>query len=226
MKPSSILILSGGLDSTVSSYIAAKETRPLLALTFDYGQRAAAREREAARRIADRLKVPHRLLGLPWLAEITKTSLVVKNTDLPHPKESELDDPAKGQTSAAAVWVPNRNGLFLNIGAAYAESLGAEVLVTGFNAEEGITFPDNSAPFIQSADEFFWYSTQKKIRVVSYTIAWNKAAIARKARDLGVPLDEIWFCYDGKKEPCRVCESCLRAFRAFREAGIVPVRKN
>lgn len=225
MKPSSILILSGGLDSTVSSYIAAKETSPLLALTFDYGQRAAAREKEAARRIADRLKVPHRVLILPWLAEITKTSLVVKKTALPHPKEADLDDPSRGQATAAAVWVPNRNGLFLNIGAAYAEALNTEILVTGFNAEEGITFPDNSAPFIQSADEFFWYSTQKKIRVVSYTISWNKTEIARKARDLEIPLNEIWFCYDGEKEPCRLCESCLRAFRAFRKAGITPERK-
>lgn len=220
MKPSSILILSGGLDSTVSSYIAARETRPLLALTFDYGQRAAVREKEASRRIADRLKVPHRVLILPWLAEITKTSLVDKNTSLPHPKEDELDDPAKGKAGAAAVWVPNRNGLFLNIAASYAESLGAEILVTGFNAEEGIAFPDNSAPFIQSANEFFWYSTQKKIRVVSPAISWNKVEIARKARSLGIPLNEIWFCYDGKKEPCRLCESCLRAFRAFREAEI------
>ena len=225
MKAGSILILSGGLDSTVSSYIAAKETRPLLALTFDYGQRAAAREKEASRKIADRLKVPHRVLGLPWLAEITKTSLVAKETALPHPKEDELDDPSKGQATAAAVWVPNRNGLFLNIAASYAEALNAEILVTGFNAEEGITFPDNSAPFIQSANEFFWYSTQKKIRVVSYTISWNKIEIARKARDLEIPLNEIWFCYEGKNEPCRLCESCLRAFRAFREAGITPMRK-
>lgn len=220
VKPTSILILSGGLDSTVSAWMAVQETQPLLALTFDYGQRAAAREREAARRVATRLKVPHRILKLPWLAEITKTPLVSRNSDLPHPKEGDLDDIAKGYKAAAAVWVPNRNGLFLNIGACYAEDLNADLLVTGFNAEEGITFPDNSGPFIRSANEFFWFSTLKRIRVVSYTISWNKIEIVRKARDLGVPLDDIWYCYDGGTKPCGMCESCLRAHRAFREVGL------
>lgn len=216
----SILILSGGLDSTVSSWIARKETQPVLALTFDYGQRAALRERSASRKMADRLKVPHRVLEIPWLAELTKTSLVARSEKIPRVSEKDLDDPARGQKSASAVWVPNRNGLFLNIAACFAESLGAELLVTGFNAEEGITFPDNSAPFVRSADEFFWYSTQKHIRVVSYTLPWRKTEIAKKAREIDIPLQDIWFCYEGGETPCRSCESCLRAYRAFREAGI------
>ena len=200
--------------------MALEMTEPLLALTFDYGQRAAIREKEAARKTAARLKVPHRVLDIPWLGEATHTSLVSGNSSLPKLKERDLDDFKKGLRSAAAVWVPNRNGLFLNIGACFAESLGAEFLVTGFNAEEGITFPDNSAPFVRSADEFFWYSTQKRIRVQSYTIHWNKIEIAQKARDLQIPPEDVWFCYDGGDNPCKTCESCLRATRAFRAMGI------
>jgi 7-cyano-7-deazaguanine synthase len=189
-------------------------------LTFDYSQKASRKEQEAAQKIARSLGVAHRVLSLPWLAELTTTALVAPHRDLPKIKESELDDLSAARKSAEAVWVPNRNGLFLNIAACYAEALDAEVLVTGFNAEEGITFPDNSAPFVRAADEFFWYSTQKKIRVVSHTLNWNKAEIVRKAVELGVPLKDLWFCYEGGKTPCRRCESCLRAFRAFREAGI------
>lgn len=216
----SILILSGGLDSTVSSWIAREESVPILALTFDYGQKASAREQEAAGKTAARLNVPHRILALPWLKELTNTALVSPKENLPKINVKDLDDPLRSRKSAEAVWVPNRNGVFLNISAAYAESLGAEILVTGFNAEEGITFPDNSAPFVRAADEFFWYSTQKKIRVVSFTLPWNKPKIAQKAKELGVPLQDLWFCYDGGRKPCRTCESCLRAFRAFREAEI------
>ena len=220
MKPKSILILSGGLDSTVASYIAEKETDPVLALTFDYGQRASAREKETARRTAERLKVPHRTIELPWLKELTRTGLVNLEAKLPSPREKDLDDPAKGRKAAEAVWVPNRNGLFLNVAAAFAESLDAEVLVTGFNAEEGITFPDNSAGFVRSADDFFWFSTLKKIRVVSYTLAWNKVEIARHAKELGLTPQDVWFCYEAGPDPCKTCESCLRAFRAFREVGL------
>ncbi len=216
----SILILSGGLDSSVSSWIAKKETTPILALTFNYGQRAAPREQESSAKIAGRLKVPHRILEIPWLKELTKTSLVARDQKIPQMNEKDLDDPSKNKKSASAVWVPNRNGLFLNIAACFAESMDAEVLVTGFNAEEGITFPDNSAPFVRSADEFFWYSTQKRIRVTSYTLNWTKVEIARKAKEMDIPLRDLWFCYEGGSSPCRSCESCLRAYRAFREANI------
>src|SRR5262245_3877300 len=194
--------------------MARELTNPILALTFDYGQRAAEREKQSARKTAERLKIPHRILELPWLGDVTRTCLVSRHAALPKLKEKDLDDPTKCFQSATAVWVPNRNGLFLNIGACYAESLGAELLVTGFNAEEGITFPDNSAPFVRSADEFFWYSTQKRIRVQSYTIPWNKVQIVRKAIEFKIPLEDLWFCYDGGEEPCKTCESCLRAFRA------------
>lgn len=216
----SILILSGGLDSTVSSWIAARISPPVLALTFDYGQKAARREQDSARKTAERLNVPHRVLALPWLAEVTTTALVDVDSELPTLEEKDLDDPSKNRPAAEAVWVPNRNGLFLNIAASYAEALQAEILVTGFNAEEGITFPDNSAPFVRAANEFFWYSTLKKIRVVSHTLYLTKVEIVRKAALLGVPLQEIWSCYTGGPSPCRRCESCLRTLRAFREARI------
>lgn len=216
----SILILSGGLDSTVSSYVAKKETEPVLALTFDYGQRAAHRECEASSKIAKRLNVLHRVIALPWLGELTRTALVSRDVPLPTPQEKDLDDPARNRKSASAVWVPNRNGLFLNVGASFAESLGAQILVTGFNVEEGTTFPDNSAPFVHAANEFFWYSTQGKISVQSFTLHLNKVEIVRQAQELDVPLSEIWFCYEGGEAPCRRCESCVRAFRALREAGL------
>jgi len=51
MKPKSIILLSGGLDSTVSASIATKRTKPLFALTFDYGQRAAKMEISASKKI-------------------------------------------------------------------------------------------------------------------------------------------------------------------------------
>ena len=211
----SILILSGGLDSTVSATLACQETQPVLALTFDYGQRAARRESEAAGKIAARLKVPHKIFPLPWLGEITQTALVNRKTDLPHRKD--LDDAVEGAASASAVWVPNRNGLFLNIAACYAEDLGADLLVTGFNREEAATFPDNSAPFIEASNRFFQFSTLNQVQVTSYTLDMTKREIVAKGRELKIPFEEIWSCYEGGSSPCQVCESCLRMARALGE---------
>lgn len=193
---------------------------PVLALTFDYGQKASLKEQKAAQRAASLLGVPHRILALPWLQELTTTALVNPNGKIPRPQSKDLDDPEEGRKTAASVWVPNRNGLFLNIAACYAESLKADVLITGFNAEEGVTFPDNSAPFVRAADEFLWYSTQRKVRVLSPTLKLRKTEIAQKALEMNIPLQDLWFCYEGGSSPCRVCESCLRALRAFEEAGV------
>lgn len=216
----SILILSGGFDSTVSAFIAKQKTAPILALTFDYGQRAARREIDAASKTARRLSIPHRIMSLGWLAEITQTSLVNRKEKIPALKENELDNLEWTLQTAKSVWVPNRNGVFLNIAAAFAESLKATLLVTGFNAEEGITFPDNSASFGRTADDFFWFSTLNKVKVTSFTQGMNKIEIAKKGKELGIDFNEIWFCYEGEERPCRKCESCQRSMRAFREAGI------
>ena len=67
----SILLLSAGLDSTVSAGVAARETEIVRAITLDYGQRAAAREVERSRRLALHFGVAHELIRLDFLARLT-----------------------------------------------------------------------------------------------------------------------------------------------------------
>ena len=107
-----IALLSGGLDSTVNFKRALEEGEVALALTLDYGQRSAQREIEAAKAITSRYGVAHRVTPLPWLAEITTTALVNRDRNLPTPADGDLDSAA--DETAAAVWVPNRNGVFIN----------------------------------------------------------------------------------------------------------------
>jgi 7-cyano-7-deazaguanine synthase len=201
-----VAILSGGLDSTVSLAVAVRRMRVELAVTFDYGQRAAARERSAAARVARHFRVHHRVLAIPWLRAITRTALVNRGARLPEHEMSER--------SARAVWVPNRNGCFIEIAAAHAEALGAERLVTGFNREEAATFPDNSAAYVRAINGALAYSTANSVRVVSFTAALEKPAIVRLGRRLGAPLEHVWPCYEGGRSWCRRCESCLRSLRA------------
>ena len=216
----SLMVLSGGLDSAVAATLAKETSRLALALTFDYGHKASLKEQDASKKIAKWLNIPHQILSIPWLGEITKTALVDAKSKIPRPEKTDLDNMTLAQALAKDVWVPNRNGLFLNIAACFAESLDIDVLITGFNAEEGLTFSDNSLSFVRAADEFFWYATQKKIKVESPTLKMNKLEIARMAARLKLPIEDLWFCYDGGKTPCQRCESCLRDFRALEEAGI------
>lgn len=212
----SVVLLSGGLDSTVAFKKVYDETNVILALSFNYGQRAAQKEIEAAKRICQRFSVKHRVIDLPWLKEITATSLVDRKKALPQLKESELDNKAgKASESAQAVWVPNRNGIFINIAAAFCEILEADLLVTGFNAEEAATFPDNSPQFIGAINASLQFSTLKDMEVVSPTLGFDKAGIVDLGIEIGAPLEEIWSCYEDGDRMCGKCESCMRLKRAL-----------
>ena len=202
-----VAILSGGLDSTVSLAVAVRKMKVAFAITFDYGQRAAKRERAASARIARHYRVPHRVIGTPWLAGLTGTALVNRKARLPRHEMSER--------SAKAVWVPNRNGVFIEIAAAHAESMGAGRLITGFNREEAATFPDNSKAYVGAVNRSLSFSTANGVRVVSFTIDLDKRAIVRLGRRLGAPLGHVWPCYEGGKTWCGSCESCLRSLRAL-----------
>jgi 7-cyano-7-deazaguanine synthase len=210
-----VSLLSGGLDSVVATAACAREHEVALALTFDYGQRAAAAEIAAARRTSQALNVRHQAVELPWLGAITHTALVDRSASLPAPNEDALDDAERAQASAAAVWVPNRNGVFINVAAAFAESLGCEVVVCGFNAEEGRTFPDNTPAFAAAATAALGYSTANHVRVISPTQDLTKAEIVALGRRLGAPLEHVWSCYEVGPQPCETCESCLRFARAL-----------
>jgi hypothetical protein len=120
MKLRTVILLSGGLDSAVNLQKARQETESVLALTFDYGQKAAQEEITSASAMCSRVDVPHRTVPLPWLGEITATALVSPDRELPSPSEDELDRPDESSERAAAVWVPNRNGVFVAVGAAFA----------------------------------------------------------------------------------------------------------
>lgn len=212
-----IAILSGGLDSSVSLALAKSSYDIVQAITYDYGQKALSREVEQARRLSDYYQVPHLVLSLPQLASWTQTSLVRKDKHLPRIVETELDDSAKTKASAHAVWVPNRNGIFINTAAALAESRGIPYLLVGFNQEEGAAFPDNSSDFLEAVNKSLFYSTLNHVQVICPTISMKKSDIIQEGLRVNLPFEFIWSCYEGETKMCGQCESCLRLKRAAAE---------
>jgi 7-cyano-7-deazaguanine synthase len=218
---SSIVLLSSGLDSVVAFKKEHDEHGVALAITFDYGQRAAAKEIEMARRICKRYGVRHLVMELAWMEEITGTSLVNRGEKVPELAEKELDEvKGKAKETAHLVWVPNRNGLFINIAAAYGDAFGYSRIACGFNAEEGATFPDNSAAFVKAINKSLSYSCEKKVEVVAPVGDLGKEEIVREGLKVNAPFDLSWSCYFSGEKPCGKCESCMRRARAFSRAGV------
>ena len=221
MRHSSIVLLSGGLDSLASFHWASVNTDLMFALTFDYGQLAAKNEIEAAARICRLYDVKQIVIPLPWYSSLKASPLMDGSLLLPQVNRAELDDLAVTRQSAAAVWIPNRNGVFINIAAAFAESRLADEIIVGFNREEAATFPDNSPEFGSAANGFLKYSTNGKVGLTAPMQEKNKAEIVQWMLEEEVDLSPLWSCYRGgeKGKMCGRCESCARLQRALDESG-------
>lgn len=196
----SIILLSGGLDSLVGLGCFKDKYNIELALTFDYGQKSVKSEIEASKKICEYYKIAHKVIKLDWLKEITQTALV---------SEAELPTEELGtEKSAQSVWVPNRNGLFLNIAACFADSYSYDYIIFGANKDEGMTFPDNTEEFRAEISRVFESSTLVHPKVVAPLINYTKDDIVKIAIENSVPLELVRSCYAGGEKHCGICESC------------------
>src|SRR5690606_36681933 len=122
-----------------------------------------------SRLLCEHLDIPHHVIELSWLRQITCTALVNRNADVPTGPSVQIDNIEVSSRTKEAVWVPNRNGVFLNIAASFAEALKADYVVPGFNVEEAATFPDNSVEYIKALDQAFQLSTATGVKVKCFT---------------------------------------------------------
>lgn len=211
-----VVLLSAGLDSTVNLYEAHQDMGVALALFVDYGQRAASKEKQMAEASCKHLGIPFKTLDLKFIADFGGSSLTDSNKDLA--KDVAIDDHEASLVSAKNVWVPNRNGILLNVAAGFAEGLGAEYVIPGFNLEEASTFPDNSGDFLHAMTKSLSFSTANQVKVKCYTTDLLKKQIYKRAQELSVKQDFLWPCYESGEAHCGHCESCQRFYRAKAEA--------
>ncbi len=216
MKKKAILLLSAGLDSTVNLYLAKRNLDIILTLTFNYGQKAADQEIKFAKKISELNKIKNEVIDLLWFKKLGNSALTQESKAVPTGKKVSIENTKISIESAKSVWIPNRNGIFLNIAAGFAESLGADIIIPGFNAEEAATFPDNSYEFIRATRKSLALSTANHVDVQCCTVEMSKTEIVKAGLELMVPFGDIWPCYQNFEKWCGECESCLRAKRAFK----------
>lgn len=200
----SIILLSGGLDSLACLAMTREKYNCELAITFDYGQKALDKEIEASKKICEFYNVEHKIIKLNFLKEITQTALV---SDKEVPQDYDMK----------AVWVPNRNGLFLNIAGSFADSYGYNYIIIGANKEEGQTFPDNTLEFAKRVEAEFEYSTLIQPKIWIPLIDMDKEEIVKKVIELNAPLENVHSCYLGGEKNCGKCESCLHLIEALKK---------
>jgi 7-cyano-7-deazaguanine synthase len=198
-KPKSIVLVSGGLDSLVSLARAVVERDVRAVMFFDYGQRARESERASSMSAANYYGLPFLDADVRWLESLAPAGMRASRGDAPD-----------SLTTFDEVWIPNRNGVFVNVAAAYAENYHCETIVTGFNREEAEEFPDNSRDYVERVNAALALSTRNAVRVESFTIDLDKRAIIRMGLELKAPLSIVWSCYRSGRKMCGRCASCAR----------------
>lgn len=218
-KKKGISVLSGGLDSVVATSIYAKDY-DLTAITFNYGQKSLKQEIEHARMVCEELNMRHEIIDLPWLEQISTSSL---NTDeeIPMVETGDLDNPEVTSESAKSVWVPARNTIFCSVALAYAEAFNAEIIIVGWDYEEAHTFPDNSKEYLHYFNKTIEHGSFDDIEIKAPLIDMNKEDIVKRGDMINAPMHLSYSCYMGEDKHCGKCESCKRRRRAFRQAEVI-----
>ena len=215
-KPKAISVLSGGLDSTVSTAYF-NDKYEIHAITFNYGQRSAKMEIKSSKAICEKLCIEHTVIELPWLKMLGKSALT-SNSEIPELKANELDNTEICNETARKVWVPGRNIVFTAIATSFAEAEKAKIIIVGWDLEEAVTFPDNSKEFLEAFNKVLEIGTLEGVQIKAPVIDVNKDEIVKLGFDVEAPLNLSYSCYMGKEEHCGTCESCMRRKRAFKEA--------
>jgi 7-cyano-7-deazaguanine synthase len=216
LKPRSVVLLSGGMDSCVCAALAVQDT-DAAALHISYGQRTQEKERDAFERICDRLEIETRLvLRNESLSTIGGSALTDRNIQVPEAGETvEI-----GAGAVPITYVPFRNAHFLAAAVSWAEVLDATSVYIGAVEQDSSGYPDCRPAYYRAFNEVIKVGTREgKIEIATPLIAMRKAEIVKAGLVLGAPFDLTWSCYSREDRGCGVCESCVLRLRAFADAG-------
>lgn len=192
-----LLILSGGLDSTSALYIYQEKIG--LAVSFYYGARHNQQELEMAALNCNRLKIPHKVINLEE-AFMGITSALLGDGDIPH---GHYEDESMKTTV-----VPFRNAIMLSIATGIAESNKLHYVMLGSHKGDNAVYPDCRPEFNAGMRDAMRYGTYDQIELIAPFAHLDKKELATQGIEAGMNPDDTYSCYEGGDEPCGECSTC------------------
>jgi 7-cyano-7-deazaguanine synthase len=211
----SVVLLSGGMDSTLTATIARRDSASIAAIHFNYRHRTEQRELRAFNDVADFLGIEERLVvDVDVLRKIGGSSLTDATIPVSPADLSNKEIPTS--------YVPFRNGVFLSIAAGWSEVIGSGRIYIGAVEEDSSGYPDCRGVFFQALERAIELGTKPatSIKIVTPLISMSKADIVKKSVELNAPLHLTWSCYQSEDLACGECDSCALRLRGFARAGL------
>lgn len=212
MSKIAISILSGGLDSCVSTACAIRDGYKVIAIHFNYHQRTEQRELKAFNDICDFYKIQKMAIDMDFFKQIGGSSLTDISLEVP---KGTLGENGKVPNT----YVPFRNGIFYSIAAAIAQRFNASAIYTGLVSEDSSNYPDTTLDFVEKTAAFIKEGSGEDIKIITPLIKLKKSEIVKLGISLKAPLELSYSCYDSNELACGKCESCQLRLKGFNEAG-------
>ena len=212
-----LVLLSGGLDSSVVLSVCQDEGYDIYAISFDYGQRHKV-ELEYAKFQATFFNcISHEVFKMEFYGGSALTD------DIKVPKNRDSHSMSK---DIPVTYVPSRNIVFLSFASGYAECHDIDNIFLGVNAIDYSGYPDCRKNFIDNFEKLINKSTKKglegsKFKINTPLINLSKKDIIKLGHKNGVDFSMTSSCYSPQlKKNCGVCDSCLLRKQGFEEAGL------
>ena len=205
-----LLVLSGGLDSTTLLYDYADSIA--LAVTFQYGSNHNKREAAFAKYHCDKLGIEHIEIDLAFMGKYFKSSLLDGADAIP---EGNYDEDNMKSTV-----VPFRNGIMLSVAAGLAKSRELKNVVMANHSGDHAIYPDCRPEFVKAMTGAIEAGTYEGVKLVAPYTDITKADIARRGSKLGIDYSKTYSCYKGGEHHCGVCGTCRERKEAFTLAGV------
>lgn len=207
-----VIIHSGGMDSTVLLYQLLNAGDDVLALSIDYGQRHK-KELECARSLCKDLGVEHRI------ADLTSLTPLLAGSSLTSP-QIEVPEGHYAEDNMKATVVPNRNMILLSVATGWAISAGADSVSYAAHSGDHAIYPDCREEFAEGMNHVMGLADWQKVALDRPFVSLTKADIVKLGAELGVPFERTWSCYKGGELHCGRCGTCVERREAFYLAGI------
>jgi len=215
MLKKAIVLVSGGMDSLVTTAIAENECNELYFLHLNYRQKTEKKELEMFQKICEFYQPEDKLIvDVSYLKQIGGSSLTDDNIPVKD---------FSGSEEIPDSYVPFRNAHLLTIATSWAEVIKADRIYIGAVEEDSSGYPDCRESFYHSFEKAIALGTkdETKIKIITPIIHKKKSEIIKIGKELGVPFELSWSCYRNNEIACGVCESCILRLKAFKEAGMI-----
>lgn len=220
-----LVLLSGGIDSTICLALAIKKYGKdnVSTISIYYGQKND-KELKAARNIANYYKVKYEEIDISNLYK-NCTSSMIKTSNIKIPQISYDEQVKKiSNNENVSTNVPFRNGLFLSICASYAINNDIKEIYYGIHREEGIArslYPDCDEDFDMAMNLAIYLGSGKKVKINSPICTLLKKDIIKKGIELNVPFELTWTCYNDAEKPCGKCTACIDRIKGFKNNNMI-----